>query len=325
MMFRRILPFCLAALLLALAPGAAPGPAAQEKPADKPADKPPSASSRTDHPAGGGRYAEPGICATCHADQAASIVHTAHGRTAKKSWDGAASCESCHGPGAAHVEAGGGKGTILNLRELAPEESSALCLDCHEQGERSRWKGSHHEQRDLTCITCHKIHHEGQVPANLLHKDEFATCGACHLKRKASLMRSSHMPLREGSMNCSSCHDPHGTTNPAMLKQFSVNENCYACHAEKRSPVLWEHPPVREDCTTCHDPHGSLHPRLLVAKQPRLCQQCHDELRHPTQPYASASIGPGFFPNSRMFDRGCVNCHSMVHGSNHPAGMRFLR
>jgi DmsE family decaheme c-type cytochrome len=138
-------------------------------------------------------------------------------------------------------------------------------------------------------------------------------------------MRSSHMPLREGTMTCSSCHNPHGTANPAMLKQFSVNENCYTCHAEKRSPVLWEHPPVRESCTTCHDPHGSLHPRLLVAKQPRLCQQCHDETRHPTQPYASASVGPGFFPNSRMFDRGCMNCHSMIHGSNHPAGMRFLR
>jgi len=26
-----------------------------------------------------------------------------------------------------------------------------------------------------------------------------------------------------------------------------------------------------------------------------------------------------------MFDRGCVNCHSQIHGSNHPAGMRFLR
>jgi len=26
-----------------------------------------------------------------------------------------------------------------------------------------------------------------------------------------------------------------------------------------------------------------------------------------------------------MFDRGCLNCHSQIHGSNHPAGMRFLR
>jgi DmsE family decaheme c-type cytochrome len=310
-MFRRILLLSLTAIPLALTPGTARGDAA---PQDKPAGK----------PAAGGRYAEPGICATCHEDQAATVAHTSHGRTKTKNWDGAASCETCHGPGAAHVEAGGGKETILNLREIAPEVASAVCLDCHQKGERAHWKGSSHEQRDLSCLTCHKIHHEGPAPANLLHKDEFATCGACHLKRKASLMRSAHMPLREGTMNCSSCHNPHGTTSPANLKQFSVNENCYACHAEKRSPTLWEHPPVREDCTTCHDPHGSLHPRLLVLKQPRLCQQCHDEMRHPTQPYASASADE-FFPNSRMFDRGCMNCHSMIHGSNHPAGMRFLR
>ena len=33
-----------------------------------------------------------------------------------------------------------------------------------------------------------------------------------------------------------------------MLKEASVNDNCYKCHAEKRGPFLWEHPPVRENC-----------------------------------------------------------------------------
>jgi DmsE family decaheme c-type cytochrome len=133
------------------------------------------------------------------------------------------------------------------------------------------------------------------------------------------------MPMREGIMTCSSCHNAHGTVGPAQLNQFSVNENCYECHAEKRSPKLWEHPPVREDCLNCHDPHGSLHPFMLKAKQPRLCQQCHDEMRHPTQPYDSAQPDQ-FFPNRRaMFNKACVNCHQQVHGSNHPAGVRFMR
>jgi hypothetical protein len=65
---------------------------------------------------------------------------------------------------------------------------------------------------------------------------------------------------------------------------------------------------------------------MQITKQPRLCQQCHDEARHPTQPYAEATpTTEEFFPNTRMFDRGCMNCHSQVHGSNHPAGVRFLR
>ncbi len=275
-------------------------------------------------PSAGG-FAEPGVCATCHEEVAKALERTTHGRTGVAAWDGATGCQSCHGPGAAHAEEGD-KSKIRNPKDLSAEDRSAICLTCHERGDRSLWRGSPHDQRGLACTSCHAIHFTGAPPPKLLAKGtEFATCTSCHLKRKASLMRSAHMPMREGAMTCTSCHNPHGSAGPTLLKQFSVNENCYSCHAEKRAPMLWEHPPVRENCANCHDPHGSLHPRLLVAKQPRLCQQCHDETRHPTQPYSDASTAPEFFPNSRMFDRGCMNCHSQIHGSNHPAGVRFHR
>jgi DmsE family decaheme c-type cytochrome len=300
--------------------GAPPAEGAEER-AAPPAETPPPSADL-------GAYAEADACAACHEEVANALGRTAHGRTAVKTWDGAAACQSCHGPGAAHVESGGEKDKIRNLRKLADADQSAVCLTCHERGDRSRWDGSPHDGRGLSCLTCHRIHQPADaapVKALLVRETEFATCGNCHLKRKAALMRSAHMPMREGTMTCSSCHNPHGSVGPTLLKQDTVNENCYSCHAEKRSPVLWEHPPVRENCLNCHDPHGSLHPRMQIAKQPRMCQQCHDEARHPTQPYSDASSAPEFFPNTRMFDRGCMNCHSMIHGSNHPAGMRFLR
>ena len=266
-------------------------------------------------------------CAGCHEDQATSLAKTIHGKTTKETPDGAAGCESCHGPGSAHVEDPTVAGSIRRFKAIPAADASAACLTCHEQGAHSRWKGSAHDGRGLSCLTCHTIHQtKGEPHQKLLAKEtEFDTCGSCHLRRKASLMRSAHMPLREGNMNCDSCHDPHGGAGPSLLRQDTVNENCYSCHTEKRSPVLWEHPPVRENCLNCHDPHGSLHPRMQIAKMPRLCQQCHDETRHPTQPYSDASPSAEFFPGSRMFDRGCLNCHSQIHGSNHPAGMRFLR
>lgn len=280
------------------------------------------AARAADPPTG---YVGADTCKGCHEDAAMSLAKTSHGKTAVADWNGGVGCESCHGPGAEHADSGDIT-KIRLLRKLPEAEQSAACLTCHERDERSHWQGSAHDGRGLSCLTCHTIHQTGKPhPALLTKATEFDTCGSCHLRRKASLMRSAHMPLREGSMTCSSCHNPHGSTGPTLLKQESVNDNCYTCHAEKKAPMLWEHPPVREDCLNCHDPHGSLHPRMQIAKQPRVCQQCHDETRHPTQPYADASSAPEFFPNSRMFDRGCLNCHSQVHGSNHPAGMRFLR
>jgi DmsE family decaheme c-type cytochrome len=264
-------------------------------------------------------------CKACHEDAATSLAATRHGTTQVADANGVVGCETCHGPGAAHAESG--DITKIRVPRTLPEaEQSAACLTCHERDERSHWQGSPHDGRGLSCLTCHKIHQAGKPhPALLAKATEFDTCGSCHLRRKSALMRSAHMPMREGTMTCSSCHNPHGSTGPSLLKQESINDNCYTCHAEKKAPMLWEHPPVKENCLTCHDPHGSLHPRMQIAKQPRLCQQCHDESKHPTQPYADASPGAEFFPGSRMFDRGCLNCHSQIHGSNHPAGMRFLR
>ena len=280
------------------------------------------ASGATPPPTG---YADADVCATCHEDQAKGLALTAHGRTSAGDWEGGTGCQTCHGPGAAHIEEGD-KSKIRVLGALPAAEASAVCLSCHDRGERTHWQGSPHDARGLSCLSCHQIHQTGAPhPSLLLKASEFETCTTCHLKRKASLLRSAHMPMREGLMTCGSCHNPHGSTGPSQLRQDSVNENCYACHAEKRSPFLWEHPPVKENCLNCHDPHGSLHPRLQVAKMPRLCQQCHDETRHPTQPYSDASTGAEFFPNSRMFERGCLNCHSQIHGSNHPAGVRWSR
>ena len=64
-------------------------------------------------------------------------------------------------------------------------------------------------------------------------------------------------------MTCTDCHNPHGTPNPFQLKQASVNENCYSCHAEKRGPFLFTHPPVFDNCDNCHEPHGTINDCLL--------------------------------------------------------------
>jgi DmsE family decaheme c-type cytochrome len=160
----------------------------------------------------------------------------------------------------------------------------------------------------------------------LIKTTETQTCAACHRTQVAKTERAvAHMPVREGKMSCSSCHNPHGSVSnvKALKVGSSVVESCTSCHTEMRGPVLWEHAPVRENCATCHDPHGSSNDRMLNVRMPMLCQRCHVATRHPASIYDNAAITTN--KSNRMFGRSCVNCHSNVHGSNHPSGQFYMR
>ena len=282
-----------------------------------------------------GDYVGSDTCETCHSDQAKHFKSTTMGRAFAhpKNANEKLGCEACHGPGKNHVD-NPSKDTIP-VRFTADstntvEEKNNSCLTCHSRGNRMFWHGSPHESRNLACVDCHTGHepvtkklsadarfNQPLTDVHTLKKEQPEVCLTCHLMRKAQLQRSSHMPYREGKVTCTSCHNPHGSPYPKQLLQASTNENCYSCHTERRGPFLWEHPPVMENCANCHEPHGTNNPQLLKVRMPRVCDTCHVTSRHPTTPTLLNSI--------RDFNRGCTNCHSSIHGSNHPSGDKFLR
>jgi DmsE family decaheme c-type cytochrome len=273
---------------------------------------------------GGADYVGDKTCLGCHAAHAATFSQTVMGKIAKNPrHQGELSCESCHGPGSAHVAAGGGRGAggIISFRKDDPahtvEENNGVCLTCHERGDRTLWRGSTHENRAVGCTDCHTVMRNVTPKHQLSRSTEVDTCAQCHKNKRAEIWRTSHMPIREGKMTCSSCHNPHGSYTESLLKEATVNDTCYQCHAEKRGPFLWEHPPVRENCLNCHDPHGSNNDYLLKVSRPRLCQQCHSGGQHPSNPRNPASV--------YALGRECQNCHMQHHGSNSPAGVRFQR
>jgi DmsE family decaheme c-type cytochrome len=259
------------------------------------------------------------VCMTCHAGHAAEFSKTMMGRIAstKKTMN----CETCHGPGSAHVKAGGGRGVggIISFRpndsSRTTEENNAICLSCHEKGDRTYWKGSAHEVRDVACTNCHTIMKNVSLKKQLKTAFEPETCFQCHKDRRAQVARSSHMPLREGKVSCTNCHNPHGSFTEALLRKNSINDTCYQCHAEKRGPFLFEHTPVRESCVNCHEPHGTLNEYSLKMSRQRLCAECHT-IGHglPSGPQAVQSIG-----------RQCQNCHTAIHGTNSPSGALLQR
>lgn len=239
---------------------------------------------------------------------------------------GGLQCEACHGPGGAHVKAYGIKPAgIVVFGPGSPTpvaKQNAMCLSCHRSTVGHAWLESAHAANAVSCADCHRIH--SAVDPVREPARQAAVCEKCHQAVRAAFVKPFHHPVPEGTMTCSSCHDPHGSTARAMLVKHTINETCTSCHTSLRGPFLWEHQPVSDNCDDCHNPHGSVQPALLLERPPLLCQQCHDPAGHPSIPYGPRGLPPGM-PNPYLLVRGCINCHSQVHGSNSPSGRDLMR
>jgi DmsE family decaheme c-type cytochrome len=301
--------------------------AAESKAVKSPQPPPAGSTEATSYE--GATYVGSAACADCHESIEHNFQLAGHGRAEQDSMlvGGKVGCESCHGPGSLHVAASGEKDApgfwaIKRFDKMKPAEVVATCQSCHKGGSQLHWDESMHADRGLSCIQCHTMHSPKDPSRKALLKAENTSqlCMTCHKTRRMQLARSAHMPILEGGIDCASCHDPHGTATPKNLRANSVNELCESCHTDKRGPMLFEHPPVRENCLNCHEPHGANNQRSLARKQPFLCQSCHVGTRHPSTLYD----GPDLASN-RLFNRSCLNCHSQIHGSNHPSGKYLQR
>ncbi|MBI1900707.1 MAG: hypothetical protein HYS13_06310 [Planctomycetia bacterium] len=264
----------------------------------------------------------PHICYRCHASLARQqeIAHP-HQICGAVGFD----CRTCHDPHG----------------KVRQETRSDLCLKCHDQSSPTMaWHSSTHSRYGVACTDCHNPHpHTGvQQLVNISHMDvrrpgrmpmsvdEPTACYKCHGDIYARNAMPSHHPIKEGKMECSSCHDPHGQSQ-GNLKASTVNQVCYKCHAEKQGPFAYEHPPVTENCGYCHDPHGTVANNLLHQPTTFLCLRCHTG--HRTSPLGPNHNSPangvllgdiGTNPAlQRAFFTDCTQCHSQIHGSDVPS------
>ena len=290
-------------------------------------------------------------CQQCHRLIVQTFPLDAHGKSANLLKDTRVKCEACHRNSERHAETSTptkmGEPPNSPANPTAAEKNES-CLICHRRDRTHfQWTGGQHDRRDMSCESCHSVHQlklvktmaasikdkpetevaefiSSRLPVHFLARSTVEeTCLACHVEqRKALFQRSTHLfrtELNNVKVGCTSCHNPHGGGAGKMLVSQTINNTCYTCHAEKRGPFLWEHPPVRENCMNCHSPHGSNNPKLLTARVHLVCQECHIHMlpRHSTTAGKPLDIW--------SINRGCMNCHGQVHGSNHPGGRTFGR
>lgn len=265
-------------------------------------------------------------CTQCH-DEAdgpnlLAIGKTRHGTVADSRTP---SCTSCHGASKDHLGyKGSGKPpkpdvTFGATATASADQRTGACLTCHaKDAKRTHWEGSTHQSKDVTCANCHKVH----VATDAVRgkRTQAEVCFTCHKTQRVKLEKPSHHPVAEGKMACSDCHNPHGSTGPSLMKRASVNETCYTCHMEKRGPFVHSHQPVTENCATCHEPHGTVADSMLKARAPFLCHTCHTP-HSPIQPSVTdkGSVTGWWNGADIAQGRGCVNCHTQIHGSNNPS------
>jgi DmsE family decaheme c-type cytochrome len=273
-------------------------------------------------------------CLACHDDPAIlALFRTRHAVPTDPRGPfghGQLQCEACHGPGGNHA------GRVRRGAERPPPlvsfdkpasaeeaaEQNAMCTDCHSADTGFGWHGGPHESNDVACTGCHTSHTAADPV--LVTASQPGVCADCHNLQHAETLKAYAHPIFEGKMDCSDCHSPHGETLEMQLVRQSVNDTCFACHAEKRGPYLWEHEPAAEDCTLCHAPHGSNQPGMLVRRAPLLCQSCHSQAGHPSIAQDADGLAAAM-PSQFLLAQSCMNCHEQVHGSNHPSGSKLMR
>ncbi len=275
-------------------------------------------------------------CKTCHAPIWSQFYRNPHYKSIASGTESPENtgCESCHGPGKAHVEARGGKSTIIAFSVIGPEKTLNACLRCHSQTlSRANIRRSIHTQEDVVCTNCHSIHNS-KAPRFLLAKQQAELCYSCHASVKAQFSMPFKHRVNEGVAECTDCHNPHGAfaatwgmaSRSHMVDQKEGNEEaCLKCHADKRGPFVYEHAAVRVDgCQTCHMPHGSTNAKML--KRPTIftvCLECHNG----AGTFGRTDSGVTHTPNTHnMADpryQNCTTCHARIHGSN--ADPYFLR
>jgi DmsE family decaheme c-type cytochrome len=262
-------------------------------------------------------YAGAEACQACHADIYTGWEKSAHWKqTYKEGGIAKHGCEDCHGAAASHVADPSDTSKLFLFEKASVKEIDARCLGCHAGGtQHMNAINSEHARNEVSCVSCHSPHH-GKDSDFLLVKAQPELCYSCHLAKKAEFDMPFHHRVNEGLVQCTDCHNPHGTVRPKQVRTSSTQDQvCFTCHTDKQGPFVYEHAPVKVDgCESCHLVHGGPNPHMLkLSNVNLLCLQCHT-----TSSFSSAPGMPSFHNQASLF-QSCVLCHSQIHGSNFDA------
>ena len=157
-------------------------------------------------------------CLSCHARE---HEHSAFSESAHAS--AKLSCASCHSPHHAKEQ-----------KALLIEKQPGLCYSCHSEVRADFSKQFRHRVNDglVRCADCHNVH-AASARSLRTNPEQDQLCFKCHRQLQGPFM-FEHVPVK--TEGCMTCHQPHGSVNPRMLKVNQINLLCLQCHTPSGTP-----------------------------------------------------------------------------------------
>lgn len=306
-----------------------------------------------------GRYEDvPLDCGRCHAEQVAAAQNSPMTHVLSRGLAGELGADydpgcviGCHTVGVVDALDGGFwdvsrdfhasalRGKYEALPAALQRLSSVGCLACHGPATLPEVASRKQAGRTALCASCHDAPPRyGHVQAfsgttmargnTVAQSHDLIACARCHTTRGA---RQPGATASASGLDCIACHEPHGPSVGALLRQVSPPEAvadikdpatrlCNSCHAEPAwstaglvllgrggrdlrtgRPVSIKGPHAELECTDCHRhgpdvERGADHGFAARLDDP-YCRRCHEDPPSWTPPEGSAghALGvPGF-------------------------------
>ena len=189
-------------------------------------------------------------CSTCHEPEGKGLHATLHGKAQNTRTPAAKtgqSCETCHGPGQAHVDTGD-KAKIKRFNAMSARDVNATCLTCHSKGSHAQWNGGMHDARNVSCASCHSVHNAKSNGRQL----------------KTGRRSDAKPATRRNDEGQEVGEQPVGGQDGL--------QQCIAARLDMCACSRWEHP--HETCASCTPRSaGVVHDHAAAAR----AVQCHDQ------------------------------------------------
>ncbi len=233
-------------------------------------------------------------CLVCHSGRARAVQDRAGLYLAPPFEELPIGCENCHGPGSAHVAAGGSPKSIVNPARLAPRQAEQICMYCHQRG-------------DTRVLQPRKEYSDFRPGAWLnqtlaIFKIASKVDDGDLLEHHSAMESSKCFIGSKGKLSCLTCHDPHAQPPRAEAAAW-YRDKCLTCHSEASCKLpLVKRAESGNDCTSCHMPkrdvtmisHAALTNHRIIAYAgealPANKAQGNDGLIHVNRPPGSDEL-----------------------------------